>query len=296
MIDPKNKSGTWTARVSHQSKQVARRTFDKKRDAEEWEAAQKLKLKLGTWVNPRGGDMPLGDVINDFNAARSGVVAEHTFDTDEANLRLHVTAKLKRLPISTISPANLEDSFTELMRVRAKATVSRVRNSLSSLFAWALRRNLVSANPVLLTKLPKGTSIETQNIKPFTAAELEATISAVHERNAEYASIIEFLALTGFRWGELKALTVESVIDVPFPALIVARSKSDGYQEKQTKSGESRRVPLVTRAAEIAAAAAKGKGRSDFLFRSPEARNCPGRISRGQLPGEISVPATECTT
>jgi integrase len=55
---------------------------------------------------------------------------------------------------------------------------------------------------------------------------------------------------------------------LPFPALFVSRSHSDGYQEKSTKNRERRSVPLVERAHAIARGWAEGKNPGDYLATS----------------------------
>lgn len=273
----KTRAGTFTARIYHQGKQVSRRTFKKKGDARIWEESQQRSLKLGTWADPRLGATPVETVVEQFNSSRKGAVADHTWDTDEANLRLHVPATLRRKPISMVGHAELNALYIELLDAgKARATVSRIRNSLSSLFAWAVERDYLATNPVEKSKLPKGRGTETTDVRPFRSDDLRLLIAVARKKNALYADIIEFLGLTGLRWGEMKALTVGSIVQVPLPALIVERSKSDGYDEKSTKAGKSRKVPLVARAAEIVDSHSQGKARSEPLFRSARGKNLSG--------------------
>ena len=198
-------------------------------------------------------------------------------DTDEANLRLHISAELLRKPIASVAPTDLEDLFVKLLNAgKARATVSRIRNSLSSLFAWAVKRNYLAVNPVEAAELPNGRGTETSEVRPLSAIELTDTLTRAMTKNQLYADITEFLSLTGLRWGEMKALTVGSLVQVPLPALIVERSKSDGYDEKSTKAGKSRRLPLVAHAAEIVQAHVEGKGRDELFFRSARGKNLSG--------------------
>lgn len=253
-------------RIYSKGKQVAMRTLETKKAAEKWEAAQKLQLQLGSWVNPSHGDITLGELIAQFNEARKGAVAQHTWDTDEGNLRRCVTAELKRQPVALISPSVLEQLFIELTRAWKRPTVSRIRNSLSCLFAWAESRGIVSSNPVSKTKLPKGTGEETNPVRPFAQSQLDKLISDAAVHSPRFAEVIEFLSLTGLRWGELAALRVSAIVEVPHPALIVSRSKSSSYAEKSTKSGRTRRVPLIDRAAEIVEEWSVGKVPDELVF------------------------------
>jgi integrase len=270
----KTDSGKYSVRIHHKGRQIAMRTFVLKKDATTWETEQKRQLQLGSWVNPRAGDISLDTLIAEFNASRRGAVAAHTWATDEANLRHHFPTELQRRPVALIAPHDLDDVFLGLLRTRnvktgrimSRATVSRVRNSFSSLFSWAEGRGIISMNPVTKTTLPKGTGTDENRIRPFSDTDLDNVILKAAEYSTDYAHAIEFLALTGIRWGELAALRVSAVIDGLDAAIIVSRSKSSSYDEKETKNGKTRRVPLIDRAAEIAAAHSAGKAPDDLLF------------------------------
>jgi integrase len=273
----KSASGKYTVRIYHKGHQVAMRTMDTKKAAQKWEAAQKLQLQLGSWVDPNSADVSLGELISQFNIARKGAVAEHTWDTDEANLRLHVPEAMKRQPVALVSPMALEQLFVALIRVKARATVSRVRNSISSLFSWAEASGVVHTNPVAKAKLPRGTGEEQDPVRPFSQAQLDMLLSNASAISPQLSSVIEFLSLTGLRWGELAALRVSAIVDLPFPALIVSRSKSSSYAEKNTKSGRTRRVPLIDRAVEIAETWSEGKEPGELLFTGARGGQLHGR-------------------
>ena len=80
------------------------------------------------------------------------------------------------------------------------------------------------------------------------------------------ADIILFLGLTGLRWGELSALRVRDVAELPVPALRVTQTKTDGHVTRtQTNGGSARTVPLMGDAADIATARRNGSP-NDLLF------------------------------
>lgn len=266
----KTSNGRYRVRVFHRGVEVCGVTLDRRRDAESWERAQKLQLVAGTWTPPALSKVTLAEAIAEFAEARRGAVAEHTFDTDEANLRLHLPSTLKRRAMSSITKQQLDQVFASLLGTMARTTVGRIRNSVSSLFAWAVEQQYLGHNVVLDTKLPRGTSREiAQQIRPFTSRELAAVIASIAQAHPVYADLVEFAALTGLRWGELAALRVDSFAEVPYPVVLVDRSRSDGYSLKTTKSGKSRRVPLQPRAVEILERLTEGLGHDELVFRAP---------------------------
>ena len=270
-------SGKYTVRIYHKGAQVTMRTFDRKKDAEAWETEQKRQLQRGSWVNPSAGDVSLGALIEQFNASRRGAVAEHTWDTDEANLRRYVPAHLKRMSTAMVSTQILEELFVDLIKTKARPTVSRLRNTLSTLFAWAETRGMISINPVSKAELPKGDGQAEYKVRPFTGPQLEGLVLAATAHAPHYGELIEFMALTGLRWGEAAALRVSAIVQVPHPALIVSRSKSTGYAEKSTKSSRVRRVPLIGRAAEIVAIRSSGKNANGLIFTGARGGQLNGR-------------------
>jgi len=280
----KTPSGRWRVRIFQKTVEVATQTFDRKRDAENWESEQKRALVLGSWHDPRRGNIRLSDVIAGFNASRRGAVSAHTFDTDEANLRLHIPHTLQKRPIGTIEVSQMEDIYSQLLQTKARATVTRVRDTAVSLFGYAQRRKFVTTNVAQEAKVPRGSGRVTDKVRPLSATELTHLVDTARESHPRYADVIEFLALTGLRWGELAELRVGDLMEVPIPAFTVSRSKSDGYDVKAPKSRRSRRVPMVRRASEIASGHRQEKRPDELLFCAPEG----GRLNAGNLKRAIN--------
>lgn len=268
----KQPNGKYQVRIYWQAKQVTMSTFKTLKPAQAWEAAQYLALSTGGWTNPKLGNIVLNDVISEFNEARLGAIAQHSWDTDEANLRNHVSDALKRRPVRAISEHDLEKLLVALLRKSSRHTVRRFRDSLVSLWKFAVKRGYVPVNVALATQVPAGEGEISTPVRPFFEADLAALIAGVRTDNEEYADVIDFLAHTGLRWGEIRALTVADVMQLPMLCLEVSRSHSDGYNLKSTKSGKPRSVPLDDRAAELVLKHSAEKSRSEYLFRSPRGK------------------------
>jgi integrase len=104
------------------------------------------------------------------------------------------------------------------------------------------------------------TFLRCRAIAPFSEKQRDDLIAAVRATKPQYGDVIEILALTGIRWGALCSLRVLDLLQEPYPAIMVRRSESDGYDPADPKSGKPRRVPLDDRAAEILTARALDKG------------------------------------
>lgn len=75
----------YRARVKWHGRYVATRVFERKADAVAWEQdQQRRRLRLGEWIDPRRGQVPLWVVAGDWLGSR-GSVKRRTRETDEAD-------------------------------------------------------------------------------------------------------------------------------------------------------------------------------------------------------------------
>lgn len=246
MTISKTPNGRFRVRVKSGRDVVASKTFDLKRDAQEWEAQQKRALTLGDFVDPRKGRESLGEALERWMEARSGTIAAKTLNVEGYALK-RLSPALRNRPVSAVRTADLEAHYGVMLQELARPTVMRFRNILSSFYGWAVREGMVAKNPVIPSRVPRGTGEDVKHdVWPFSLAELRALHADITERaGADHADIALVLGLTGLRWGELAALRVRDVQLVPYPAFRVSRSRPDGQPVRVTKSGKVRTVPLA---------------------------------------------------
>jgi len=107
--------------------------------------------------------------------------------------------------------------------------------------------------PQILPALPEAEP------RPLNELELAGAVRVLPNR---WRLVILFLAFTGLRWGELRALRWADVKETPYSHLVVSRSHSG-----PTKSGKVREIALLTEAQEVLAALDRG---SRHIFALPE--------------------------
>ncbi|WP_341946405.1 tyrosine-type recombinase/integrase [Microbacterium sp. LWH11-1.2] len=260
----------YLARVKVGEVQVATKTFRRKSDAEAWEREQKHLLATGRPL-PSTKTVTLSELVAMFKKARAKG-NPHTIDTDNNNLAALPKRLLVR-PVSSIQPDEIrEHLISELRSGKAPSTVARARTTFGALFTYAAEQDLLrQAHPVRsMKKIPElGTaaqrSLSLSEIP--TPKQVKSAIDALRERRSDIADVFEFMALTGVRWGEARAIRVSWLSDHGLPQLDVTRSHSDRYDEKSPKSWRgTRSVPLSPRGLEIFQAHAAGKARTDYLF------------------------------
>lgn len=270
--------GHWRVRVKSHGIVVADRTFELKARAESWEREQKTQLGDDSWVDPKNGKRSIADYALQWLQQRAGRVSSKTLQTDEYLLRLHTPLKFGAKPIGSVKETDVTDVLAQLMRKGlSMSSVVRYKATLSSMLSSAVEQRVIRRNPALTAKTPEGDGTdERHEVFPFSLEELRAVRNAQHARNSEQADITLFLGLTGLRWGELVALRVRDVYDLPFPSLRVSRSGPDGHVIRtKTKGGGPRTVPLVDELLPMVAMRAAGRSPGDLLFTAPEG----GRIS-----------------
>lgn len=247
MTVAKTPQGRFRAIVKDGRRSVASKTFDRKGDAQTWHDQQKVALSLGTAPSAVANKATLGAVLDEWMSARVGTVAGSTLREEGYSIKRLPVSMLNRR-VGSLRPADFDALYADLLRTLSRGTVARFRNTLSSFYGWALKQGKVPANPVVESRVPRGTGTETRDeVYPFTLGELRAVHEAlVTAHGAEKADVALVLGLTGLRWGELAALRVRDVQLVPFPAFRVSRSRPDGQAVRTvTKGGKPRTVPLT---------------------------------------------------
>lgn len=137
---------------------------------------------------------------------------------------------LHRMPLDTIGLKDIAGRIVVIRRERGAATAARARSALSALFVWAMRRGLVTANPVINSDNPKTTA----RARVLTGDELVAIWKAC--ANDHYGRIVKLLILTGCRRAECG--------DMAWSELDLERGVWTLPRER-TKTGKARMIPLL---------------------------------------------------
>lgn len=273
----KTARGGWRVRVKYRGVVVADRTFERKGDAVRWESEQKRLLTSGEFVSPAAGRITVGELADEYRDARKGQVSVRAWESDESALRVHVVPAWGRLPISAVSPVQVERLLTDLAVSRSVRTAARVRTTVRGFFGYAVRTRRLQVSPAASVPLPRpdSTGGKVTEIDPFSVAELLEVVAQQREFAGRYADVTLVLALTGVRLGELRGLRVRDVVDVPYPALVVKRSVPQSgrtgavIERSTTKAGRSRVVPLTDRVRPVVESWAAGREPADLLFPAP---------------------------
>lgn len=259
----KTSAGRWRGIAKHGRIKIGTKTFDRQRDAQSWAERQEAAAAGG--VDAKAGRKRLKQSLTEWLSEREGTVAKMTYTTDK-ELEKVLTPSLMQRQVSTLTTADIERWYKTLrLKGYSDGSVRRFRSSLSTFFTWAVRDGRIGANPVTRSRLPEVTAPPVE-MQPFTEAELNEVVRDVSARSERLAAIILILGWTGLRWGELRSLRVSDLQMHPSPALRVSRSHPERADEKVTKSGKARRVPLADVVLPFVLRFAEGKAGHELLF------------------------------
>ena len=144
----------YRARVKSHGREVATRVFERKADAVAWEQDQRRRLRLGEWIDPRRGQVPLSVVAEDWLGSRSSV-KRRTRESDEAAWRNYVRPRFGNWPVASITAAEVSSWVGSLVaRGLAPSTATRALATLRSILAFAVADERVQHNVAAAARKP----------------------------------------------------------------------------------------------------------------------------------------------
>ncbi|MER7609282.1 tyrosine-type recombinase/integrase [Nocardioides sp. NPDC127503] len=261
----------YRARVKHHGVEVATSVFDRKRDAEDWEADQKRRLRLGEWHDPRRGQVALSVVAVDWLDSRHAIKRK-TRALEEAAWRLHIAPKFGKRPVASITPADVATWVGRLVAAgAAQSTVSRHLAVFRNLLDYAVRDGRITKNPAAQVAAPTTGKVRREG-QFLTRREVEELANTC---DSEYGDVVRVLALAGLRWSELAGLKVGDRVQVPGQGIRVQRTVMSSMEtgtlyEDIPKGKRSRTVPLVADLVPIFDRWCEGKEPGAWIFAAPK--------------------------
>ena len=261
----------YRARVKSHGRYVATRVFERKADAVAWEQEQRRRLRLGEWIDPRRGQVPLSLVAADWLGSR-GSVKRRTRESDEAAWRNYIAPRFGNWPVASITAAEVSGWVGSLVvRGLAPSTATRALATLRSVLAFAVADARIQHNVAAVVHAPTSGRVRREG-QILTIEELRALTRACKGR---YRDVVPMLALAGLRWGELAGLQVGDRVSVPGPGLrlrrtVLASGGGGALYLDTLKNNRARTVPLVLELVPVVDRWSAGKAPDAWLFDAPQ--------------------------
>jgi integrase len=123
----------------------------------------------------------------------------------ESRTRCHIIPKLGRKPVGEITRADVVEFLDGMEREKGlRHQVNRCRETVRAIFAYAIEREFVTANPVIGVSKRK---VETPRDRSLTADELSALWRAINNLPELPRAYFRVVLLTGTRRNEVRRMT-----------------------------------------------------------------------------------------
>jgi len=218
------------------------RTFDRKRDADDFDADLRRRRRLGELGMLDAGRETLDEFAKDWwrlhaepNLARSTRVSyADLYDR-------HVLPRLGLVELRAITPELLEQTIADMRAAGVgEATIRRSLAIVQSILSRAVVYRRIASNPAAAIRKP--TSRRIRAVRPLAPSSVEAIRAGLlRRRRLRDATLVSVLAYAGLRPGEALALTWA---DVGERTLLVEKALALG-ETKETKNRRTRAVDLL---------------------------------------------------
>ncbi|PWR12641.1 site-specific integrase [Micromonospora sicca] len=163
-----------------------------------------VELARDTFIDPRGGRIPLADWVPIWESTHQASPA--TWAAYRSHLRLHILPVLGQLPLVDIRRQHVKTLAVALGERLSPRSVADVIMVLSMILQEAVEDRRLPFNPCRGVRIPKGIRAE----RPHATAEQVAAIVARQARPSDGLMILT-AAYTGMRWGELAGLACDNL-------------------------------------------------------------------------------------
>lgn len=240
----RNGSATFIVRWREGSRN-RRRTFDRRRDAELWEAEVRRRRQLGALHTLDAGSETLNVYVSEtFVVAYMAGLARATQEHYTSTYDIHIAPSLGDVALRDITPESV--ARWQAARLSAQAGPVAVRRAielLGTILQRAFEGQRIQSNPARAVRRPRLPRRE--EVRPLSPTAIEAMRAYLLGGGSEHpqrdATLVTMLAYSGLRPGEALALRWGDVRD---NTLLVQRSASYG-EAKGTKTGANRSVRLL---------------------------------------------------
>ncbi|NKR96224.1 tyrosine-type recombinase/integrase [Rhodococcus hoagii] len=255
----------WRARYVDDTGREHSKAFDKKVEAQAWLDTATASLVQGSHVAPSAGKGTVAELGARWLAA-NGHLKATTDATRRVTWSAHVDPRWGSAAVRDVRTSEIRAWVAEM--VAAGTGVPTIENALGALrqaLDIAVEDRQIAANPCGPVKAPRRQHKDRGYLTHAQVAQLAGEVDSRPE-------VINFLALTGLRWGEMAALRVCD-FDMLRRRVTVGRAVAEVKGKlvwSTPKSHERRSVPFPKVLSAELSGLMRGKGREDLVFSSVE--------------------------
>jgi integrase len=241
-------------------KQAQKRGFARKRDAELFLASVEVSKARGEFIDASAGRVTIGTLATAWLATRTNLKPSSLRPLEIA-WRLHVAPRWEARSVVDVRHSDVQAWVTALAAEKSATTTLRSYGVLAAVLDVAVKDRRIPSNPARGVALPRKTG-KARVYLTHQQVQLLALAAGKHE------TLVQVLAYTGLRWGEVTGLRVGSVdlrrrrLNVTENAVNVGGRIVVGTP----KSHQARSVPLPTFLDEALRGLTAGRAPTEVLF------------------------------
>lgn len=213
---------------------VTRQGFSTKKAASL--AISRLKLEVGEGSFIKANEDTFQAVYELWLEQYRNTVKESTLNKTIQLFGKHILPAFGSMKLDKISVSFCQKKVNEWFGIHTKYTV--IKNYTSSVFKFAIRMDLMKANPMEKVTLPRRMAEvgKDEGLKYFDKPELQrffecSTVESERTNNLLYHTLFRLLAFSGMRKGEALALTWND-LDFKNEAVTINKTLTRGLQNK----------------------------------------------------------------
>ena len=142
----------WRVRWVDDQGQARSRFFERRTDAERFDANVRADLSRGQYIDDRSGRVTVAELAERWRADQLHI--ESTAIHVEHAIRLHIAPVLGQFPVGRVRPSNVQSWVKDRSTVLAPTTLRVVYGYLNAVFASAVRDRLIASSPCVGIRLP----------------------------------------------------------------------------------------------------------------------------------------------
>lgn len=220
------KSGRWQLLVrAEDGEQVGMGTYADKAAAEREGQRYAVRVRSGTFIDPRVSDVPLAGYLDDWleRRRRTGKHGDRYAEEARRLVRLHLAPTIGRMVLTDLTPGVVARWYDDLVAERravagaAGLVPAKAYRLLHAALEDAVRDQLLPRNPCMLAGAGVEHSAERQLLEPGQVIDIADAVPA------RWRAMVLVAGWCGLRFGELAGLRRRDV-DLLHGTLQVARS------------------------------------------------------------------------
>jgi integrase len=209
------------------------RTFSTKREAEEFEAAERTDRRRGEWIDPRLAGTRLCELADQWLASNPAK-RRRTIDRDReiVGAALAVLGPSRR--VVSVTRADVQRLVDHWRAELAPSTVRRMYSALRAMFNYAEASEMIPRSPSRHIRVPAAELVD----RPALDVD---ELTAVADGLGDHGPMVWLGAVLGLRWGEVAGLTVDR-IDFLHGSIAITRQLGRDRKLSDPKSLAGRRT------------------------------------------------------